>query len=56
MDMGHFFVYKYSEERCDTYWQRQQDLGRVHLAVIMKDAPVGEVILKNIDEASRSCL
>lgn len=55
MDMSRFFVYKYSEERCDAYWQRQQDLGRVHLAVMLQDAPIGEVILKNMDEAGRSC-
>lgn len=45
MDMSRFSVYQYSEERYDTYWQRQLDLGRIHLAVIMKDAPVGEFIL-----------
>ena len=56
MDMSRFSVYQYSEERYDAYWQRQQDLGRVHLAVIMKDAPVGEFILKNTDETSRSGL
>ena len=55
IDMGRFFVYQYSEERYDAYWQRQPDLGRVHLAVILQDEPVGEVVLKNIDEASCCC-
>ena len=55
MVMSRFSVYQYSEERYDAYWQRQLDLGRVHLAVMLQDAPIGEVILKNIDEASRSC-
>ena len=34
-------------------WQRQ--LGRIHLAVMLEQEPIGEVILKDIDAEKRCC-
>ncbi len=35
MDGQPFVAYEYSEEKANHYWQRQQDLQRIHLAVMM---------------------
>ena len=55
MDLSRFVTYVYSPERADTYWQRHQDLGRIHLAMMLDDEPIGEVVLKNIDLTKRCC-
>lgn len=47
--------YHYNEASADAYWQRQRELGRVHLAVMHEDAPVGEIILKKIDWTNGVC-
>ena len=48
-DMSRFSEYIYHEADVDAYWERQQQLGRVHLAVMLKTEPIGEIILKDID-------
>ena len=48
-DMSRFTEYIYHEADVDAYWERQQQLGRVHLAVMLKTEPIGEIILKDID-------
>ena len=55
MDMNPFSAYQYSQQRSDAYWQRHQDLGRVHLAVMLGDDPIGEIVLKNFDKKQRCC-
>lgn len=47
--------YVYCETDADAHWQRQQRLGRVHLAIMREQEPIGEVILKNIDKKQRHC-
>lgn len=47
-DMSQFSEYCYSEATADARWQRQRKLGRIHLAVMLNGNPIGEVILKNI--------
>ncbi len=54
MDMSNFKTYVYSPELADAHWQKQVDLGRVHLAIMLEDVPIGEIVLKNID-CSKSC-
>ena len=54
-DMERFSEYVYCEEASDSHWERQQKLGRIHLAVMLEEEPIGEVILKEIDKANRSC-
>ena len=40
--------YVYSRERADRYIQRQKDLKRIPLAILMDAEIVGEIVLKNI--------
>ncbi len=54
-DMNRYSEYTYCEEDADNRWERQQKPGRVHLAVMLEQDPIGEVILKEIDEKNRNC-
>lgn len=54
-DIRRFVPYEYRPEDADAYWQRQRRLGRVHLAVMREQEPIGEVILKNIDKKLHHC-
>lgn len=55
MDASRVTVYVYSPEHADALWQRQHDLGRIHLAVMLEDEPIGDVVLKGIDHAKSCC-
>lgn len=55
MDMSRFSEYQYSAEKADAHWQRQYDLNRVHLAVLLDDTIIGEIVLKNIDLEMKCC-
>lgn len=54
-DPAAYKPYVYSQEDCDAYFARYQALGRVHLAVLLGDRPIGEVILKHIDREDKFC-
>lgn len=54
-DIHNFAPYEYHEVNVDAYWERQHRLGRVHMAVMREQEPIGEVILKNIDRKKRQC-
>ena len=54
-DMSRFTTYIYSQEHADAQWQRQKDLERVHLAVVLDETVIGEIVLKNIDSERRCC-
>ena len=47
--------YTYSDQTADAHWQRQHDLGRIHLAVMLGNRVIGDVVLKNIDRNTGSC-
>ena len=47
--------YVYEPEACDRYFDRHRALGRIHLAVMLEDAPIGEIILKKIDRERKHC-
>lgn len=47
-DMSRFSDYVYCEADIDARWERQRQLGRIHLAVMVEKEPIGEVILKDI--------
>ena len=49
LDKSQYSPYVYSEEKADAVVDRYQQLGRVYLAVMLDQVPIGEVILKNID-------
>ena len=53
VDSDRFSDYVYCEEAVDARWERQRQLGRVHLAVMLADEPIGEILFKDIhDEAA----
>lgn len=54
-DEARFREFQYSPERADQYWCRQRERNRVHLAVMLENEPIGEVILKHIDPERKSC-
>lgn len=54
-DMRRFALYVYTEEASDAYWERQQSLGRIHLAVMLGSEPVGEILLKHINLENKNC-
>lgn len=54
-DVHKYKPYVYSEADSDAYFERNQKLGRIHLAIMLKDEAIGELILKNIDYEERRC-
>lgn len=55
MDMRQFKTYVYSPEHADAHFQRQIDLKREHLAIMLHHEPIGEIVLKNIDVELKHC-
>ena len=55
LDSQPFVPYQYSVEHCDAYWEKQRSRNRVHLAVMLEDRPIGEILLKHIDKENRTC-
>ena len=55
-DMGEFSEYTYREADVDARWERQRQHGRIHLAVMLEQEPIGEVILMDIDAEKRCCI
>lgn len=55
LDMANFKEYEYSDEKSDAHVDRYAQLGRVYLAVMLGDRPIGEVILTNIDYIQKCC-
>lgn len=55
MDMSRFGTYVYSAEHADAHWKRQKERKRVHLAIMLDDSIVGELVLKHIDRDAKSC-
>ncbi|MEE1328530.1 MAG: GNAT family N-acetyltransferase [Oscillospiraceae bacterium] len=54
-DLSQFRAYEYSDSHVDEYWQKQQSLDRSHLAIMLDDKPIGEIIFKRIDRNERTC-
>lgn len=54
-DLSLYRPYVYSDEKCDEYFDRQVALGRVHFAIMCDDEPIGEVLLKKIDQVAKCC-
>lgn len=55
MDNQEYQPYIYSEEKADSTVERYQNMGRIYLAVMLNDTPIGEVVLKNIDWSEKHC-
>lgn len=47
--------YVYVEEECDAYFDRYKQMGRIHMAIMLNDEPIGELILKKIDHKKKHC-
>lgn len=54
-DMNKYQPYIYSESKSDATVEWYRQMGRIYLAVMLDDEPIGEVILKNIDTARKHC-
>jgi len=50
-----FRPYVYSPTKSDETVDRYAQLGRVYLAVMLDEEPIGEVVLKKIDRVQRHC-
>ena len=48
-DMNRFSKYIYCEADVDARWERQKKLNRIHLAIMLEQEPIGEIILKDLD-------
>ena len=55
LDMSRFAEYSYCEADSDAHWEKQQKLGRIHMAVMLDQMPIGEVILKEINTETGQC-
>ena len=56
MDMGQFAAYQYDPARVEAlYDARNRQSDRRDFMVMLGDAPIGEVSLKHIDPANKSC-
>lgn len=51
MECDRFSDYSYCEEAVDARWERQKQLGRLHLAVMLEEEPIGEILFKDIRNA-----
>lgn len=49
LDPSQFRPFVYSEEYSDRKVERYAQLGRVFMAVMLGDEPIGELVLKNVD-------
>ena len=47
--------YVYSEEFCDARLERYHQMGRIYLAAVLQNTPIGEIVLKNIDRDRKCC-
>ena len=54
-DDSQFRPYVYSQEESDARVERYAQLGRVYLAVMLNEDPIGEVVLKNIVPEQKHC-
>ena len=54
-DIRQFRPYVYSESACDETVERNKRLGRIYWAVMLDDEPIGELVLKNINQYEKHC-
>ena len=54
-DKNNYQPYVYTQEKSDATVKRYREMGRVFLAVMLGDEPIGEVILKSIDSEKKHC-
>lgn len=47
--------YIYDENQVNAYFDKHQKQGKLHFAIMLDDAVIGDIYLKNIDPLSKSC-
>ncbi|MDO5399848.1 MAG: GNAT family N-acetyltransferase [Eubacteriales bacterium] len=50
-----FRVFVYSDSHAEQMVQRQEQLNRVYLAIMLYERPIGEIVLKKIHQPENSC-
>ena len=55
MDNQEYKPYIYKEEQADDIVDRYRQMGRIYLAVMYHDEPIGEIVFKNIERQSKHC-
>lgn len=55
LDTSSITTYHYTPEHADAYWKRQIDLNREHLAIMLDDRVIGDIVLKNFDRLKSCC-
>lgn len=55
LEPAHMKPYVYTDEGSGQYFRKQKLLGRKHLAIMLEDTPVGEILLKDIDNVKGYC-
>lgn len=55
IDPADFRPFVYSDGWADAYFSRQADRGRVHLCVLFRGEPAGELLFKDVDREKREC-
>ena len=55
MEDQEYRPYIYQPEKVDATLDRYRELGRVHLAVMLDNQPIGEIVFKHIDYTNKHC-
>ena len=55
-DMAKFAPFTYQEAWVNAYFDRQAAKQRIYFAVMLDGQPIGEVLLKQINQENRSCV
>lgn len=54
-DIQQYHPYEYCEAECDKMLERYERMGRIYLAIMMGDEPIGEIVLKQISLEKKHC-
>ena len=55
LDDQEYSPYVYDEQKVDSVVERYQKMGRVYFAVMLDNEPIGDIVLKNIDNSKKHC-
>ena len=54
-DKSKYQPFQYSDAFSDGRVERYAEMGRIFMAVMLDQKPIGEIVLKNIDRSHKSC-
>lgn len=54
-DKSKYVPFQYSDEFSDGRIRRYAEMGRIFMAVMLGQIPIGEIVLKNIDHDQKTC-